>query len=142
MPLFSQNSHSLTKRIVCKKIAFQKKYLKYFFKIYNSVITLDPDPNWVKILDPDLNSMYMDPQHCLTLTQETFQRSWEGVSEDHSRRGFSHHLQAVVRAIPNVFWYHQKLLKKLNKFKKINLTLTQNCFCFIYIFKFFFEQTS
>ena len=26
---------------------------------------LDPDPNWAKILDPDPNSMYLDPQHCL-----------------------------------------------------------------------------
>ena len=26
---------------------------------------MDPDPNWVKILDlvPDPNSMYLDPQH-------------------------------------------------------------------------------
>ena len=24
---------------------------------------LDPDPNWAKILDPDPNSMYLDPQH-------------------------------------------------------------------------------
>ena len=24
----------------------------------------DPDPNWAKILDPDPNSMYLDPQHC------------------------------------------------------------------------------
>ena len=30
--------------------------------MYN--INLDPDPNWAKILDPDLdqNSMYVDPQ--------------------------------------------------------------------------------
>ena len=30
--------------------------------MYN--INLDPDPNWAKILDPDLdqNSMYLDPQ--------------------------------------------------------------------------------
>ena len=24
----------------------------------------DPEPNWAKILDPDPNSMYLDPQHC------------------------------------------------------------------------------
>ena len=31
--------------------------------------TLDPDPNWAKILDPDPNSMYqyLDPQHCIRL---------------------------------------------------------------------------
>ena len=23
----------------------------------------DPDPNWAKLLDPDPNSMYLDPQH-------------------------------------------------------------------------------
>ena len=28
------------------------------------MITLDPDPNWAKILDPDPNSIYLDPQHC------------------------------------------------------------------------------
>ena len=26
---------------------------------------MDPDPNWAKILYPDLNSMYLDPQHCI-----------------------------------------------------------------------------
>ena len=30
-----------------------------FPKIHN--IILDPDPNWAKILDPDQNSMYLDP---------------------------------------------------------------------------------
>ena len=31
-------------------------------------LTLDPDPNpnWAKILDPDPNSMYLDPQHFKT----------------------------------------------------------------------------
>ena len=24
----------------------------------------DPEPNWAKILDPDPNSMYLDPQDC------------------------------------------------------------------------------
>ena len=33
----------------------------FYFKIYS--ITLDPDPNWAKVLDPDPNSMYLDPQH-------------------------------------------------------------------------------
>ena len=28
---------------------------------------MDPDPNWAKILDPDKNSMYLDPQHCFIL---------------------------------------------------------------------------
>ena len=35
----------------------------FFFKI-DSLI-LDLDPNWAKILDPDPNSMYLDPQHWL-----------------------------------------------------------------------------
>ena len=26
-------------------------------------LDLDPDLNWAKILDPDPNSMYLDPQH-------------------------------------------------------------------------------
>ena len=32
----------------------------FFFKINN--ITMDPDPNWAKILDPD--PRYLNPQHC------------------------------------------------------------------------------
>ena len=36
----------------------------FSFKIDS--ITLDPDPNWAKILDPDPNSMYLDPQHFKT----------------------------------------------------------------------------
>ena len=35
--------------------------LNFFLKIYD--ITLDRDPNWAKIQDPDPNSMYFDPQH-------------------------------------------------------------------------------
>ena len=41
----------------------------FSFKIDITGITLepdpdlDPDPNWAKILDPDPNSMYLDPQH-------------------------------------------------------------------------------
>ena len=46
-----------------KTIIFSKIILNFSFKIGN--ITLDPDPNWAKILDPDPdpNSMYLDPQH-------------------------------------------------------------------------------
>ena len=29
---------------------------------------MDPDLNWVKILDPDPNSMYVDPQHWFFLS--------------------------------------------------------------------------
>ena len=35
----------------------------FFFKIVNiTQVTLDPDSNWAKILDPDPNSMNLDPQ--------------------------------------------------------------------------------
>ena len=40
-------------------------FLLKLFLIFSSKIdsiTLDPDPNWAKILDPDPNSMYLDPQ--------------------------------------------------------------------------------
>ena len=39
--------------------------LPYFLIICLKIddITLDPDPNWAKILDPNPNSMYLDPQH-------------------------------------------------------------------------------
>ena len=33
----------------------------FLLKIGN--ITLDPEPNWAKILDPDPNSMCLDTQH-------------------------------------------------------------------------------
>ena len=35
--------------------------MNFSFKIDS--ITLDPDPNWAKILDPGPTSMYLDPQH-------------------------------------------------------------------------------
>ena len=51
------------KYIIIRKLFSQKLFLIFFFfKIYN--ITLDPDPNWTKILYPDPTSMYLDPQHC------------------------------------------------------------------------------
>ena len=46
-----------------KKIVFSKIIFNFFFQIDS--ITLDPDPNWAKILDPDPKSMYLDPQHCM-----------------------------------------------------------------------------
>ena len=30
-------------------------------------MALDPDPNWAKILDPEPNSIYLDPQHAKTV---------------------------------------------------------------------------
>ena len=53
---------------------FPKIILNFFFvfKIDNTV-TLNPDPNpdpnWAKILDPDPNSMYLDPQHWFCKTK-------------------------------------------------------------------------
>ena len=43
-----------------------KKFDKIVFLLFvfkNDNISPDPDPNWAKILDPDPNSMYLDPQH-------------------------------------------------------------------------------
>ena len=45
-------------------------FLKQNVKMYN--ITLNLDPNWAKSLDPDPNSMYLDPQHC-------FQKDLTGI---------------------------------------------------------------
>ena len=43
---------------------FPLKLFRIFsFKINSTGIT--PDPNWAKILDPDPNSMYLDPPHWL-----------------------------------------------------------------------------
>ena len=59
-----------------KRNNFLKIFFLYLF-LKIDFITLDtdqdpdldpvpaPDPNWVKILDPDPNSMYLDPQHWL-----------------------------------------------------------------------------
>ena len=46
---------------------FLQNYLKLFFFFKIDSFTLDPDPNWATILDPDSNLMYLDPQHCLKL---------------------------------------------------------------------------
>ena len=58
--------------IVLKKFTcFQENYLSpklfWIFTCKVDSIALDPDPdqNWAKVLDPDPNSMYLDPQHCL-----------------------------------------------------------------------------
>ena len=37
------------------------------FSFKTDSLVLDPDPNWAKILDPEPNSMYLDPQRCLIL---------------------------------------------------------------------------
>ena len=42
---------------------FFSKYFLFFSKI--DKITLYPDSNWAKILDPDPNSIYLDLQNCL-----------------------------------------------------------------------------
>ena len=52
-----------------KKHNFFKIIVSYFFfEIDNIQIRIpdldpDPNPNWARILDPDLNAMYLDPQH-------------------------------------------------------------------------------
>ena len=38
----------------------------FSFKFDSIALDQDQDPNWTKILDPDPNSMYLDPQHCCT----------------------------------------------------------------------------
>ena len=34
--------------------------------VFRSFLDPDPHPNWAKILDPDPNSMYFDPQYCFS----------------------------------------------------------------------------
>ena len=46
-----------------RNLFFSKIIFSFSFKVDS--ITLDPDPNWAKILDPDPNSKYLDPKHCL-----------------------------------------------------------------------------
>ena len=41
---------------------FNNSWWFFFFKIYN--ITLDLDPDWARILDPDTNSVQLNTQHC------------------------------------------------------------------------------
>ena len=60
MPLLSYT-------VVLKKDLFKEKISQIIFNFVSSFkidnITLDPNPNWANILDPDPNSMYLDPQH-------------------------------------------------------------------------------
>ena len=53
-------SYSFKIKFLFKEISFSLQLFIIVFlllKIYN--ITLDPDPNWTKVLDPDPNSMYV-----------------------------------------------------------------------------------
>ena len=62
-----------------RKNCFSLKLFWIFsFKIDTSSITLDTDPNWAKILDldPDPNSMFLDPQHCFQSKLFSRIRSW------------------------------------------------------------------
>ena len=53
-------------RYICFKWIFSKIIKIIFSQIDN--ISLDPEPNWAKILDPDPNSMYLVPQHYFSLS--------------------------------------------------------------------------
>ena len=57
-------SYSLTK-YTCFIENYFSLALFWIFSFKIDCITLDPDlnPNWAKSLDPDPNSMYLDPQH-------------------------------------------------------------------------------
>ena len=37
--------------------------MNFSLKVDRIALDLEPDLNWAKILDPDPNSMYLDPQH-------------------------------------------------------------------------------
>ena len=37
----------------------------FCFKVDSIALSPDLDPNWAKILDPDPNSIHLDPQHWL-----------------------------------------------------------------------------
>ena len=53
--------------LVKKYTCFIENYFSLkLFRIFSFKIdrlTLDPDPNWAKILEPDPNSIYLDPHH-------------------------------------------------------------------------------
>ena len=51
----------LFKKEPFEEMFFPPKLLKKYITIYN--ITMDPDPNWAKLLETDPNSMYLGPQH-------------------------------------------------------------------------------
>ena len=40
----------------------------------------DPDPNWAKIMDPDPNSMYLDPQNCLKVFKKASSSSGSALN--------------------------------------------------------------
>ena len=55
-----------TQKLVIFKNSYSSETIyKFFFsrKIYNVTLDTDLDPNWAKIMDPDLNSMNLNKQH-------------------------------------------------------------------------------
>ena len=51
------------KRYTCFIVNYFSLNLFGIFSFKIDCITLDPDLNWAKILDPDPDSLYLDPQH-------------------------------------------------------------------------------
>ena len=68
----------LISRPVLFFLFFSKINYNFFFQIFS--VTLDPDSKRAKILDPDPNSKYLDPQHCTEVklsNTDSFKR-WGG----------------------------------------------------------------
>ena len=47
---------------------YSKLFGIFSFKLDSRTLDPGPDQNWANILDPDPNSMYLDPQHWLDIT--------------------------------------------------------------------------
>ena len=88
-------SYSFKIKFLFKEISFSLQLFIIVFlllKIYN--ITLDPDPNWTKVLDPDPNSMYVFGS-CTVLGCEVATcwvergagRAWRCVCDSHRSHG-------------------------------------------------------
>ena len=59
LPLLSDS----LKNIFFKENCFYLNFFSFFSQVVQYSITLDPDPYWAKILEPDPSSMYLGPQH-------------------------------------------------------------------------------
>ena len=61
---------------------------------------LDPDPNWARILDPDPNSMYLDPQHCCTVSEGERRQRVEDFSTISTKWSMSQNYGGQPQRVP------------------------------------------
>jgi hypothetical protein len=106
----------LTQILISKK--FEKEIRKFCF-------SLDPDPDWSKMLDPDPDWINPDPQPCLVLFSQTSQSVKFSISpmlmlnlapgeskKDYSVRALFRNIKPLFKPLLNCwgFWRHNVLV--------------------------------